>query len=194
MHRFRRPAGLAVVWVAATVLLSTVTWQVVGAAEDRVSDAPLSRLVAIPPASTSATSSPSPPETSPPAPDPVAPDPVAPDPLAPDPVAPDPKPTPSDPPPSAEPVVPAEPPTSTSAWSAETLVTEGGVVLFSYRPGALRLEAVSSVPGWSYDVAEESETRIEVRFAGRGRHTAVARAEWTDDGLSVDIDDDSDDD
>jgi len=79
--------------------------------------------------------------------------------------------------------------TTPAAWSVETLVTPGGVVLFSYRPGEVRLEAVTSTPGWSYEVTRETPTELEIRFTGRGHGSAVAHARWTDGGIDTDVDD-----
>lgn len=167
-----RGVRLFAAWAAATALVSSAAWEVVSAAEDRVSEKPLSRLIAIPSPTTS-------PVPAPPAQSTV----TLPDPAQPT------------PPEIAAPTVTTSSTTSTTTapdqpWTTEAIATPAGVVLVSSRPGEVRLEAVTPIPGWSYEVKRAEPDQVEVRFAGHGHAEVFASARWLNGALETEVDSD----
>ncbi len=176
MRSPRRGLRLFAAWAAASALVSSAAWQVVGAAEDQVSEKPLSRLIAIPS-----------PTTSP------VPAPLAPASSSSTTTVPDPPPTPPE---IVAPTVTTPSTTSTTVapqdepWTTEAVATPAGVVLVSYRPGEVRLEAVTPIPGWSYKVTKAEPDEVEVRFSGRRHAAVVASARWVNGTLDTEVDSD----
>lgn len=175
---------VVVAWAAATALVSAVAWQVVGAAEDRVSDPPLTRVIAISPETTTgASASSTTPTTAPPAVN-----------------------GPSSAPPTSTPTTatgatstgasrgtgtPTTATTTTAttadspAWASKAITSPAGVVIVSYRPNEVRLEAINPVPGWQYEVAKAETAETEVRFTSPGHGEVVVKAAWNDGSLTT---------
>ena len=163
--------SIAGAWVLVAALATTLTWQIVSAAEAQVSDrpplqvaAPLSRSITSSSAtattttygsSTTVTTVSEASSTS----------------------------TPSDAPTGSE------PPTTEAAWASETIPTGGGVVVVRYRTGEVILGSASPAAGFAAEIKKQGPPEVDVEFESDSAEYRV-RARWTDGGLSVETDSD----
>lgn len=180
--------GLFVVWAVATGVATVLAWQVVGAADDQISDAPTTPLIALtapdtsrepdstsdttttdsttstthsssPTSTASATGSSTTSTT-----------------------------TPTD---STSTTAPEATTTTASGVSATTTaVSDGGTVTVTGVEPNVELVAVVAVPGWSYQVTGDDGTRVEVTFTSLGGEEIRVRCQWENGRLQADIDDD----
>lgn len=171
--------GLFGAWLLVLILTTTLTWQIVSAADDRVSDRPDTALNVAAPA------------------------------LVPDPTSttietastltiPDPVPTtvesptttvPSSTTTTSSPGTTAPPETTTTTsdpWSVKTVPTSGGTVVLKYRPGEVVLQTATPAAGFHADVEKPGPPTVEVDFESEERKVEV-QAEWKDGGLDVDV-------
>ncbi len=176
--------GLVLVWAIATVAVTVLAWRVVLAADARVSERPITQVVAVP--STAARPTISVPEQTTTSLD-----------LDPD------APTRSSTTIGDEgtsttsgalttSTSPTAPPdstlsTSTSAgYSVKTIPSEGGSVTVRFRPGEVDLVAVVPVSGWAWDLKKQSADEIEGEFRKDGLGITV-RARWVDGDFRTDV-------
>lgn len=172
--------GLLAAWIAATGLATLLAWQVVGAADDQVSDAPGTPVIAVttPDGSTTSSTVPSDASSS----------------------------TTVTSNPSTSPTVDSGSTTSTTTGTpttaprtstttsgipaTTTAVSDGGTVTVTGVEPNVELVAVVAVPGWSYRVETAQGDRVQVTFeSGAGEEIRV-RCEWENGQLVADIDDD----
>ena len=163
--------SIAGAWVLVAALATTLTWQIVSAADAQVSDrpplqvaAPLSGSVTSSTASVTATTG-EPPTTVTTIPD-----------------------TSST---STAPYAPtsSQPPTTEAAWASETIPTGGGVVVVRYRTGEVVLGSASPAAGFAAEIKKEGPPEVDVEFESDSSEYRV-RAQWSDGGLSVETDSD----
>lgn len=76
-------------------------------------------------------------------------------------------------------------------WELYTLNSGGGSIIVSYRVGEVRLESVAPAAGFSFEIKDDSGSRVEVEFEADDQRF-VLRAEWTSDGFTTRIDSDDD--
>ena len=194
--------GLIIAWIAATALTTTLAWQVVGAADEQVSDEPTTPLIALTtPDATDATSTTDATGSS------VATSPSSSAGTA-----------------ASSPSTPASSSTTSSAGSTETTtsnstatspgsnssttttipssssttvsgipatvtaVSDGGTVTVTGINPNVQIVAVVAAPGWAYRVVENSGDRVEVEFTNSGAEIRI-RCEWKTGNLVADIDD-----
>lgn len=170
--------GIVAAWLMAAGIATALAWQVVGAADDQVSDAPLTPVIAVstpdsstatePPATgttTAGTTGTSTTETVSTAP-------------------------------SSTPTTTSSPSTTTSSSSTTTgipatttAVSDGGTVTVTGTDPLVELVAVVAAPGWSYEVTRNDDDRVEVRFENTSGNEIRIRCEWEDGKLVADIDD-----
>jgi hypothetical protein len=170
--------SIAGAWVLVAALATTLTWQIVNAADAQVSDRPALQVDAplaispdststTPPASTStsgvgATSSSTTATTGP----------------------------------GASPSTPGSSPTSAAttavAWSSRTIQTEGGVVVVSYRSGEVALSSASPEAGFAAEIRKQGPPEVDVEFESESAKYRV-KARWDGADLAVEIDSDVDD-
>ena len=170
MQRF----GLFLIWVVATVAVTILAWQVVLAADARVSERP-TRLSAVP----STVPRPSitlPEETT----TSLELDPGVPATTATLP----PESTAS----TADDSLSTTTTLSTDPFVSRSFRTDGGTVAIRYRPGEVVLVAISPEPPWLATVDDEEIDSIEVLFLNGIEQIRVS-ARWTGDGLDWDVDD-----
>lgn len=186
MNRF----GLLAAWVAATGLATVLAWQVVGAADDQISDSPTTPLIALTATDTSTQTS-----NGEPTDDPTSGSETTPTvPATSTTTGPDGSSTTTSP--DTTTTTTSTPPgsstsTTTSGTPATTTaVSSGGTVTVTGIEPAVELVAVVAVPGWSYQVVTNDGTRVEVVFQSVAGAEVLVRCEWDDGRLQADIDDD----
>jgi len=153
-------------WVLVAALATTLTWQIVSAADAQVSDRPPLQVAA--PLSGSVTSSTAIATTSTGEPGTTAT-------------------TIADG--SSTSTAPDAPtssaaPTTEGAWASETIPTGGGVVVVRYRTGEVILGSASPAAGFAAEIKKEGPPEVDVEFESDSSEYRV-RAKWSDGGLSV---------
>ncbi len=159
---------LLAAWVLVVVLATSVTWQIVSAADDRVSDRPVAPLEVSAPNAPALTTSPTtawaraaPAETSTTSSSTTTS--VA-------------TPTSSSTTPSA----------TASQWQVKSVATVGGTVVVSYRPGEAVYQTATPAPGFRAEIEKHGPPKVEVEFESEAV-TVEIRIEWRDGRLDVEI-------
>lgn len=169
MRRWNLLAG----WLLAVLVSTGLTWQIVSAADNRVSQRPAAPLDLAASAATGATTT----TLSTPTTEPSA--------------APGESPPPAEGPPAttstttSTTVVPADD-TSQETWTTHTEGTPGGSVVLRYREDEVMLQAVSPAPGFQVEVNKEGPPEVDVEFQGVALKVRV-RAEWREGRLDLDV-------
>lgn len=185
--------SLAAAWVVVAAAATTLTWQIVSAADDQVSDRSVAALEVTSTAATPPTSS---------RPDQDGLDPS----LTPD--------TSTTTTTTTTTIVPTTAPTTAGTtgttpgsttsstvgdsppageWKVETMATPGGTLVVSYRAEEVRYESASPLPGFSVQVEKAGPPEVEVEFEGPVGKVEV-RVRWRDGSLSVETEIDAPDD
>ncbi|MEX2279867.1 MAG: hypothetical protein WEA76_07230 [Acidimicrobiia bacterium] len=170
--------GILAAWVVAVGIATTLAWQVVGAADDQVSDDPLTPIIAV---------STSDPTTAPPSTDTTAAETGTTSPTGTDSTTP----SSSPPPTSTTTTTPASTsPTTTGIPATTTAVSDGGTVTVTGTDPHVELVAVVAAPGWRYEIIADDDDgdEIEVRFQNTSGAEIRIRCEWEDGKLVADID------
>jgi hypothetical protein len=156
-------------------LATTMTWQIVSAADEQVSDRPLAPLNAAAPALGSSTTTdptagsfPAPPTTSDFAPSTTgtsvggtgATSPTT---------------SPS-----------TSPSTAGDPWKTQLVQTSGGVVVLEYRPGEVTYQSATPAPGFQVHVETKGPPAVELEFESESDKVEI-RAEWRDGELDVEL-------
>lgn len=174
--------GLLAAWIAATGVATLLAWQVVGAADDQISDAPDTPVIAVTsPEASTATTSPTDDasttsttsETSPSTTD-------------------DRGSTTSTTVGSSTSSTVAGSTTSTTTSgvpATTTAVSNGGSVTVTGVEPTVELVAVVAVPGWSYRIDADQGERVQVTFESLAGEEIRVRCQWEDGQLVADIDD-----
>jgi hypothetical protein len=164
---------MAAAWVAALVLATVLTWQIVGLADSQVGDVPVAAAPSLPVASststsevTSTTRAPESTSTS------TASTTVT---------------TGTTAPSSTSPSAPAS--TDAAAeWSVRTVNSAGGTVIIRHRPGVVEPQAATPASGFSVEVDDSGPTRVRVEFESDDADIRV-EARWQDGELEVTVED-----
>jgi hypothetical protein len=172
-------------WVVVALLASTLTWQIVSAADAQVSDRPAPLVIGAP--ILTADSSTTTPSAA------TASGGTTASSLAPSGSAtttaggssPDPTPT----------TTTTEQPTSQpeAEWSVKTIPTGGGVLVVSYRPGEVVLASASPGPGFAAEVKKSGPPEVEVEFESESAKYEV-KVKWSSGELAIETDEDTEDD
>jgi cytoskeletal protein RodZ len=171
MRRF----GLVGAWVLVAMVATTLTWQIVSAADDQVSDRPVAALDLATLDSTTSSSTVAVTETS----DTVV----------------DPSTTTTTQGTSSSTTTvqsTTAPTTGTVAWQVRKIDTGGGTVVVGYRPGEVVLQSAAPNPGFSAEVKKGGPPDVEVEFEGESAKYEV-KAKWSDGQLSIESDQDAED-
>jgi hypothetical protein len=80
-------------------------------------------------------------------------------------------------------------PTTTAGapWSTKTIHTEGGVVSVSYRPNEVSLASAVPAPGYAAQIKKKGPPSVEVKFSGNEEDYDV-KVEWSDGELKIESD------
>ena len=180
-----RRIGLIVAWSLVLVLTTSLTWQIVSAADDRVNDRPVTSLnvaapvpaevavsttTTVPPATTTSTVEASTTTTT------VTP---------------------------IETTVPTgatattsttttSPSTTQPEWAVRSFSTVGGDVVVRYRPGEVILQTATPAPGFAAEIDESGPPTVALEFESDDAKVEFS-ASWLDGDLSVQISQSEDD-
>lgn len=165
---------MAAAWVAALVLATVLTWQIVGLADSQVGDVPVAAAPSLPGASSTTTSevtttSSAPGSTS----TSRAPSTTVT--------------TGTTAPSSTSPSAPA-PTDAPAEWSVRTVNSAGGTVIIRHRPGEVELQAATPASGFTVEVDDSGPTRVRVEFESDDADIRV-EARWRDGELEVTVED-----
>lgn len=167
---------MAAAWVAALVVATVLTWQIVGLADSQVGEGP----VAVAPTL----------ETTPDQPDSSTSSSAVSSTTASVPTTTTPGPTTSTSGGSSAPST-SSPPTSSStvasAWSLRSVSSPGGVVVVRYRPGEVELQAATPLPGFAVEIDDPGPPRVRVEFESADSDVRV-EVRWKDGALEIDVD------
>ena len=168
--------SLVAAWAAIVVLATTLTWQIVSAADEQVSDRPVAPLeVGAPLAATSdSTTSTTRPTSSPGSYVTTTPPDLTGSPSS----------TATTDAGSSTPTTTAPTTTSTIGWTVKTVSTAGGVVVFRVRPNEVVLTSATPAPGFAAEVKKSGPPEVEVEFEGEEAKYEV-RARWHNGALDV---------
>ena len=163
--------SIAGAWILVAALATTLTWQIVSAADAQVSDRPALQIAApivgsSPTSATLANSSTS--LTAPSTTAATAPSSTT----------------------SNSPARSTTPPTE-AAWASQTIQTGGGVVVVRYRDGEVVLGSASPAAGFAAEVKKAGPPEVDVEFESESAEYRV-RAEWSGGELSVETESDLD--
>lgn len=167
------------------VLATTVTWQIVSAADDRVSDQPAAPLNVAAPVITDPSSTVIPSTTSLPTSSTTSGAVSSTTITAPGTTTADTTPTTST---STTPTT-SPPPAS---WQTEVVQTSGGNVALRYRPGEVAYQSATPAPGYQVEVDDRGPPEVELEFESES-HKVDIRAAWRDGDLDVDVSESSED-
>lgn len=168
-------------WLVVLVLATTLTWQIVSAADSQVSDRPPPLNVAAPLITRlDSTTLPSP--TTPQQTDPS--------------MTTGSSSTTSTTTPSTSssqaPTVTPTPTTTVSPWKTETVQTSAGTVVLSYRPGEVVYKTATPAPGFQVEVERAGPPTVKVEFESESSKVEVY-AEWHDGEIDVEVSSESED-
>lgn len=158
-------------WLVVVGLATTLTWQIVSAADDRVSERPIAPLNVAAPvitdaSTTTSTTVPSTPTTSMPA-------------LSTS--------TSSTGTTAGRSTTSTSPPTTAAVvWQTRTVNTAGGTLTLRYRPGEVTYQSATPAPGYKVEVEKPGPPEVKVEFESESQKVDV-EASWEDRGLDVHI-------
>jgi len=172
-----RRLGLVGAWLTVLVLTTTVTWQIVRAADDQVNERPAPLNVAAP-VITDLTTSTQAGSTSTSVPDTTTT-------------------TVSSSTTTTQPESPtttASPSTTApgSSWQTRSVKTSGGTVVLKYRPGEVAYQAATPAAGFQVEVEKFGPPEVEVKLESESIEIEV-HARWRDGDLDVDVSESDDD-
>lgn len=176
--------GLLAAWIAATGIATLLAWQVVGAADDQISDAPDTPVIAVTIWDVSTTSGS---VTSDSAPSTTATSSASTSTTL------DQGSSTSTTTGSSTPTTAFDSTTSTTTSgipATTTAVSDGGTVTVTGVDPNVELVAVVAVPGWSYQVDSAQGDRVQITFENGAGEEIRVRCEWENGKLVADIDDD----
>lgn len=163
---------MAAAWVAALVLATVLTWQIVGLADSQVGDVPVAAAPTLPDASSTSIAT----TTS------LAPDTTSPTTASTTTVATTPSQstsTPTSTPPSTE---------AADEWSVRTVNSSGGTVVVRHRPGEVELQAATPASGFSVEIDDSGPDRVRVEFESDDADIRV-EVRWRDGELEISVED-----
>lgn len=160
-------------------LATTLTWQIVSAADDQVSERPIAPLnVAAPVITDGATTTTTQPSTTTSTLEPTTSPTSSPGTTAP-----------------TSTTSSSTPATTTVAWQTRSVQTTGGTVNLRYRPGEVTYQSATPAPGFQVEVEKAGPPEVRVEFESESTKVEV-EASWEDGGLDVRVsnEDEGDDD
>jgi len=168
--------SIAGAWVLVAALATTLTWQIVSAADAQVSERPPLQVDApLASSSDSTTTTTVPPTTSTSLPGSTSSSTT----------------TTSSASSSTTPgsSSTSAPPPTTGAWTSQSIPTAGGVVVVSFRPEEVVLSSASPAAGFAAEIKKQGPPEVDVEFESESAKFRV-RARYEDGALSVEIDSD----
>ncbi len=184
MRRFTLFAG----WLIVVVLATTLTWQIVSAADDQVSERPIAPLNVAAPAitggdTTTTTTLPESTTTIPTSTTTTSPGSSTSSSAA----------TTSTSSATSATSQAATPTTAQPvAWSTRSVQTAGGTVILRYRPGEVSYQSATPAPGFKVDVEKPGPPEVKVEFESESKKIEI-EASWSSGELDVHVSEGSDD-
>lgn len=160
---------LAGAWALVAALATTLTWQIVSAADAQVSERPPLQVAAPLPAASEASTTTTRPSTTLESAATST--------------------TVSTPTTSAPGSSTSAPGTTSPDWSSQTIPTVGGTVVISYRPGEVMLGSATPAAGFAVEVKKQGPPEVDVEFESASAKFRV-RAKWSDGELSIETESD----
>ena len=165
--------AIAGAWVLVAAMATTVTWQIVSAADAQVSDRPPLQVDApLASSSDSATTTTVPPTSSTSLPGSTSSSTTT--------IAASSSTSPGSSSTSA-------PPTTAGAWVSQSVPTGGGVVVISYRPEEVVLSSASPAAGFAAEIKKQGPPEVDVEFESED-HKFRVRARYENGALSIETD------
>lgn len=179
--------SLFAAWLGVLVLATTLTWQIVSAADDRVSDRPLAPLNVAAPVITGIDTTPS---TTP-----------ASIPQATEATDPEPSSSTTSSPSTTVPTTSSSPSTTQAtstttalaAWQTRSVETRGGTVVFRYRPGEVIYQTATPAAGYRVEVDKQGPPEVEIEFESEEDKVEI-HAAWESGDIDIEISGSSEDD
>jgi cytoskeletal protein RodZ len=168
MRRF----GIFGIWLVVVVFATTVTWQIVSAADDQVNDRPVAPLNVAAPVLTDTTTSTTLPssvtttagQTTPTSSQNTGTS----------------SPTTS----ATAATTPTTSAPSNAQWQSRSVQTGGGTVIIRYRPGEVQYQSATPSPGFQVEVDDAGPPDVKVEFESETQKFEV-EARWKDGSLDV---------
>lgn len=157
-------------WLVVVAVATTLTWQIVSAADERVSERPIAPLNVAAPVIAAATSTTN-------GNDSTTPSSVSPVTSLPGPGATS----------TSSPTTSISPSTSSPIeWQTRTVQTTGGSVNLRYRPGEVTYQSATPAPGFHFEVEKEGPPDVKVEFESESQRVEI-EASWNNDDLDVNV-------
>ena len=171
-----RRLTLTGVWLFALLLTITVTWQIVSAADDQVSERPIAPMNVAAPVitdlQTTTTSTTPPPSTTTSAQGAAATTPSLDT--------------------TTDSTSSSTPTTAEAAWQPRSVQTVGGTVLLRYRPGEVAYQSATPAPGYQVEVEKQGPPEVKVEFESQS-HKVEIEAAWDGGDLKVSVSEEDED-
>ena len=179
--------SLFAAWLGVLVLATTLTWQIVSAADDRVSDRPLAPLNVAAPVITGIDTTPSTtPASIPPATEATDPEPSSSTTSSPSTTVPTTSSSPST-------TQATSTTTALAAWQTRSVETRGGTVVFRYRPGEVIYQTATPAAGYRVEVDKQGPPEVEIEFESEEDKVEI-HAAWESGDIDIEISGSSEDD
>jgi hypothetical protein len=166
-------------WLVVVGLATTLTWQIVSAADDQVSERPIAPLNVAAPALADTSSTIATTTTS------LAASATTTTTLA-TPTTSSPKATVATSTTTSSSTTATSPPTTEATWQTRSVQTTGGTVILRYRPGEVTYQSATPAPGYQVEVEKPGPPEVRMEFESESRKVEV-EASWQDDGLDVHV-------
>jgi cytoskeletal protein RodZ len=166
-------------WLVVVGLATTLTWQIVSAADDQVSERPIAPLNVAAPALADTSSTIATTTTS------LAASATTTTTLA-TPTTSSPKATVATSTTTSSSTTATSPPTTEATWQTRSVQTAGGTVILRYRPGEVTYQSATPAPGYQVEVEKPGPPEVRMEFESESRKVEV-EASWQDDGLDVHV-------
>lgn len=174
-----RQLRLVGAWLIVVAAATTVTWQIVNAAEGQVNNTPLPPIAAEPP-STSVTVTPASTSTT----EGLTSSSIATTVASTTPSSTSPTTT------TPQTTSSSAPATTTGAWTLRTIPSAGGTVTVRYRFGEVEYVSATPAAGFQTEVADKGPPKVRVEFDAHEQDVRID-VKWEDSGLQIEISGDS---
>lgn len=181
--------SLFAAWLGVLVLATTLTWQIVSAADDRVSDRPLAPLNVAAPVITGIDTT----TSDAPASIPVATATSVPETSTSTTSATSTTATTASSSTTSTTEGPSTATTTVAAWQTRSVETRGGTVVFRYRPGEVIYQTATPAPGYKVEVDKQGPPEAEIEFESEEDKVEI-HAAWESGDIDIEISSSDEDD
>ena len=82
--------------------------------------------------------------------------------------------------------------TASTAWKTKSVKTAGGTLVLQYRPGEVAYQAATAAAGFHVEIEKLGPPKVEVKFESESMEIEV-HAEWRDGDLDVEVSESAED-